>query len=51
MKFFENASLVSMKAFLTHSSFFYRPIALLSCLAFDRCGAKKASIEPKILFL
>jgi|GEM_PF-6513850 len=41
MKLFNNISLVAMKFFLSHSSVFYRRVALL-------CGSKKASIESKI---
>ena len=44
MKLFKNVSLASKNVFSPHSSFFYRPIALL-------CDSKKASIGVKILSL
>ena len=43
-KLFKNVSLASKNVFSPHSSFFYRPIALL-------CDSKKASIGVKILSL
>ena len=42
MKLFKNTSMASESIFLSHFSFFYRPVAPL-------CGSKKASIGTKIL--